>query len=192
MKRLIVGQDVICKNTRHLVQLGLFTALALVLFIVDLRLTLWVALPGLKLGLANLVTLLALTVFAPRAVFLLVIARTCLGAVLGGGGFGLAFAMSLSAGLTSAAVMLYGYRHWQPFFSLIGISVAGAAVHNVTQLTVAALALGSTNVYAYLPYLLHTGTLTGMAMGYMAVSTVSRLLCCYASYRQETRQTGYA
>jgi heptaprenyl diphosphate synthase len=188
MNRLTVNRVALTGSARQLVQLGLFTALALVLFVVDLRLTLWVALPGLKLGLANLVTVLALTVFEARAVLLLVAARACMGAIIGGG-FGIGFAMSFSAGMVSAVVMLYGYRHWQGL-SLVGISVAGAAAHNITQLTVAALVLGSVNVYGYLPYQLFIGTLAGMAMGYLAALAAGRLQCCYAPCRREFGQTG--
>lgn len=165
-------------KVRRIVQLGLFTALALVLYMIDLRLTLWVALPWLKIGLANAVTVVAMTLFEPRAVFLLVAARTCLGAVLGGGGLGPGFAMSFSAGLVSAGVMIYGYRHWRPGLSLVGISVAGAAAHNVTQLTVAALLLASPGVYHLLPYLLFTGTLAGLVMGYIAALALDRLPYC--------------
>lgn len=169
-------------NVHQLMRLGLFTTVALILGLIELRLPFWPVLPGLKLGLANLATLLALDVFNARGVLAIVIARTCLAGLLGGG-FGPAFAMSLSAGLTSAAVMLYAYRHWQPVLSIVGVSVAGALMHNFTQITVAALLVGSTGVYGYLPYLVLAGTLAGTGLGYAAALVISRLPSCGSAFR---------
>lgn len=165
-------------NVRQVIHLGMFAAAAAILSVIDLRITLFAGMPGLKLGLANMATLVALAIFDARAVFLIVVSRVCLGALLGGGGFGPAFAVSFSAGIASTGIMLYGYRRWQPCLSIVGISVAGAIVHNFVQLTVAALLLDSSTVYHYLPYMTLAGTLTGAVIGCAAMPVTQRLRHC--------------
>lgn len=170
-------------NTRQTVLLGLFTAMALVVFVVDLRFTIVPAFPGFKLGLANTVTLVALEFFNSKAILMLVAARTVLGSLFSGTFLGPALAMSLSAGLISTCGMLYGYHRLRPKLSIIGISVLGAALHNFTQLTVAAYLLGSTGLYDYLPLLTVLGIISGTTTGCLAYYAGSKLTLSPGEYQ---------
>ena len=120
-----------------------------------------VPLPGVKLGLANIVTLMALYLMGPKAAFAILIPRCIFGAVFGGGITGLAF--SLTGGLLAMAVM--GLARKIPAFSVYGVSILGAAAHNVGQILAAMVLMNSVYIGAYLPYLLGVALFTGFATG---------------------------
>lgn len=157
-------------NTRRIVLLGLFIAMAGILHIVESWVPLPLAIPGVKLGLANVITLLVIIKLGAKDAFLVACLRVLLGSLFGGVLLGPAFAMSLAGAIVSTAAMIYAQRRWMPTFSLIGISVLGAALHNFAQMVTAAIIVGSLSMLWYLPYLLFfavpTGLLTGLAACY--------------------------
>lgn len=157
-------------DTRRLVVLGLFVAIAGVLHIAESWLALPVPVPGAKLGLANIVALTVIHCYGWRDALTVTILRVLLGSLLGGALIGPAFAMSMGGGLASVAVMAWAHRKWRPAFSLVGISVLGAATHNIAQISIAALLVASSGLYWYLPYLLlfalPTGVATGLTVSY--------------------------
>jgi len=122
-----------------------------------------IPLPGLKLGIANCVLLVALYLTDFKTAFAVLLTK-CIVVSLLFSGFS-SFAYSLTGGLLAVVCMWILFRY-KKSFSIYGISVAGAAVFNIGQITVAAVMLGSIYIYGYLPYLLipsvFTGTLTGL------------------------------
>ncbi len=154
-------------TTKQLTLCAVLTALALALSYVEnfLPLSLAVPLPGVKLGLANIVTVFALYTLGTEQAFFILIARCSLGALFAGNLNALLF--SLLGGLCAMAVMalLSRSRH----LSIYGVSVGGAAAHNCGQVAAAVLTLGNTAPLCYLPLLLgvslFTGALTGFAAG---------------------------
>lgn len=124
-----------------------------------------VPLPGIKLGLANIVTLMALCLFKPRYALMILVPRCILGAVFGGGVTGLLF--SLSGGLLSLGVMVAAGK--TKLFSVYGISILGAAAHNIGQILAAMALMHSVYIGAYLPWLLLLSVATGLLTG---------ALCC--------------
>jgi heptaprenyl diphosphate synthase len=158
-------------HARRLTQFSLLVATAVILHVVEGMFPPPVPVPGAKVGLANIVSLVCLVAFGARAAFLLAAMRTVLGSLLGGGLFGFGFLLSFGAALMSVAgmVLLRGFGRQR--FSLIGVSLFGALVHNVTQLGLAALIVRHIGVFVYLPYMLMgslpTGALTGVAALYV-------------------------
>ena len=142
---------------------GVLTALALALSYTErfIPLQAVIPLPGLKLGLANIITLLALYLLRTRYVTMILLARCVLGAIFGGGITGLAF--SLCGGLLALGVMAAAQRTSR--FSVYGVSVLGAAAHNIGQILAAMVLMGSRYVAAYLPYLLVAAVVTGLVTG---------------------------
>lgn len=138
-------------------------ALALALSYVErfIPLQLVIPLPGIKLGLANVVTLVALYRLRSRYAFAILIPRCILGAVFGGGITGLLF--SLTGGLLALLTMTLAKK--TPLFSVYGVSVLGAAAHNVGQILAAMVLLRSVYVGAYLPWLLIAAIVTGILTG---------------------------
>ena len=150
-------------RTKQLALCALMTALALALSYVErfLPLQLLIPLPRVKLGLANIVTLVALYLLKKRHAFAILLLRCFLGAVFGGGISGLA--MSLTGGILALSVMALCQKG--TFFSIYGVSILGAACHNVGQILAAMVLMNSVYVAGYLPYLLLVALLTGTLTG---------------------------
>ena len=142
---------------------GVLIALALGLSYAErwIPLQMVVPLPGIKLGLANVVTLVALCLMKKRYVTMILLCRCVLGAMFGGGITGLMF--SLTGGMLALGAMILCGK--AGIFSVYGISIVGAALHNVGQILVAMVLMHSVYVGAYLPYLLLTAVVTGTVTG---------------------------
>lgn len=150
-------------RTKRLTLCAVLIALALALSYTErfIPLQMLVPLPGVKLGLANIVTLIALYLMGPKAAFAILIPRCIFGAVFGGGITGLMF--SLTGGLLAMCVMALSRK--LPLFSIYGVSILGAAAHNVGQILAAMVLMRSYYIGAYLPYLLVVALFTGFATG---------------------------
>lgn len=151
-------------KTKHLVILALFISQALILSIIESWIAIPSPVPGVKLGLANIITLVTIVFFGFKDVLVLVTVRSLLGSLLGGG-FVL-FPYSLAGGLLSAVVMYIFRKKMDKSFSLVGISIAGAIAHNLGQLSVAAFMMGGPAVFGYLPVLMVSGVIMGCFIGF--------------------------
>ena len=127
--------------------------------------------PGIKLGLSNLVVLVTIYSIGPSYAFAVNLTRILLSGLLFGGVS--AMMNSLAGGMLSFAVMVLLKK--TKLFSPIGISMAGGVTHNVGQLTVAALMIESVKIYLYLPALLISGMATGILLGIGTVLILDRL-----------------
>ena len=153
-------------TTKKLALAAVLTALALGLSTLEnlFPVSLLVPLPGIKLGLANIVTVFALyRLGAPFALAILV-ARCLLGAMFAGNVSALLF--SLMGGVLAMLVMILLRRAKR--LSVYGVSIAGAAAHNIGQICAAMLVLGGTAVLGYLPALLGVSLVTGALTGFVA------------------------
>ena len=142
------------------------------LFFVELRLPLVAAVPGFKLGLANIVTVAALRLFRAREALLLLVLRIVLGSVFAGSLPALSF--SLAGGLLALSVGVLLLRA-VPRVSLALLGVAGALSHNVGQLLAAAFWLGTLDVFYYAPVLFALALVTGAATGFLAQEVLRRM-----------------
>jgi heptaprenyl diphosphate synthase len=160
-------------KTKKLVLLALMVAIALALNYFERFIPIVITLPGVKLGLANVVSLIALSLFGFSEVLTIVILRTVLSASFYGSISALMF--SLAGGVLSLIGMklLFGFR--KKGLSTIGISVFGAVCHNIGQVTVAVIILNSTAIYAYLPFLLMSSVVTGIVIGIVAERAINYL-----------------
>ena len=151
-------------TTRELTVCAMLVALALALSYLEsfFPLSLVIPLPGVKLGLANVVTLFALYALGPGQAVLILLGRCFLGAMFAGTINALLF--SLLGGAAALAMMMLLSRGRR--LSIYGVSIGGAAAHNCGQVAAAVWTLGNTAPLYYLPVLLGvslgTGTLTGV------------------------------
>lgn len=164
------------EKTKALALSAVLVALALALSYLErlFPLQLLIPLPGVKLGLANIVTMMALYFLGAKPAFAILVVRCLLGSLFGGSISGLA--MSLSGGICAFVVMALAKR--LPVFSIYGVSILGAAAHNTGQVLAAVALLYSLHSFAYLPFLLFvsigSGFLTGAvsAAGFRAFGAI--------------------
>lgn len=151
------------KSIKKLSLCSVLTTLALIIFIVEAQIPLPIHIPGIKLGLANIITLFALLYLSPRDAFLILIARILLGSVFSGNPSVLLY--SLSGGLLCLAVEVLCLKLLGKAF-ICEISVIGASVHNTVQILCSFFITKSTSVFLYLPPLLIAGMWAGATCGF--------------------------
>ncbi len=149
----------------------MFTALALILSYVESLLPAFYGIPGVKLGLANSMSLVILYIIGTRGAFCVSIIRVILSGFLFGNLFSIAY--SMAGALLSMTVMSLMKKTSR--FSVIGISMMGGMSHNIGQLIVAMLVVENLNLVYYLPVLLLSGLLTGFIIGLLSNEIIKRL-----------------
>ena len=147
--------------TKRIANSAMLVALALIFSYVEVLIPFSFGIPGIKLGLANLVVVTGLFILKPSEVFGILLTRIILVAFLFGNMSSLIY--SLSGGILSFCVMLLLKRC--KGFSITGISIAGGISHNIGQLVVAAIVVESVSVFYYMPVLMISGLVTGMLIG---------------------------
>lgn len=150
---------------------GVFTALALIFSYVESLIPIHFGIPGVKLGLANLIIVIALYKMSINEAYILSVIRI----VLAGFMFGNLFAIlySLAGGMLSLTIMCILKKTDK--FSAYGVSMAGGVFHNVGQLLMAAIVLESVSIGYYFPVLLISGLATGFVIGVIANEMIKRL-----------------
>lgn len=151
---------------------GVFTALALIFSYVETLIPVNLGIPGVKLGLANLIIVVALYKMRLSEAYLLSVVRVLLAGFIFGNYFSIIY--RLAGGLLSLTVMAL-LKKWGGF-SLQGISIAGGVFHNIGQLIVAAVVVETFSVTYYFPVLLVAGLLTGLVIGIVAEMMLKRLV----------------
>ena len=159
------------KKSRTVALTGLLIALALVLSYLESLVPLSFAIPGIKLGLPNLVIVFALYRLRWPTAAAISLLRVLLVALLFGSALSLAY--SAAGALLSFAVMLLLRRTGR--FGCTGVSVAGAVAHNLGQIAAAALLLETSSLAWYFPVLCLSGTVAGVCIGLLSALLVKRI-----------------
>lgn len=159
-------------STKKLTKLALLTTIALILFTVEAQIPVPLPIPGVKLGLANVVTVYAAFTMGAGETMLILLGRILLGSIFTGTVVTMLY--SLGGGLLCMAVTLL-LTHVLSRDQIWMASVAGAVFHNIGQLLVAMVIMKSAAVFAYLPYLLLSGMVTGGFTGFAAQAATKHL-----------------
>lgn len=150
----------------------MMTTIALIIFIVELRIPNLVPIPGVKLGLANIVTVYAMYHFTAKETMMILLARILLGSIFGGNISAIFY--SLGGAMLCLAGMLLLRRVIDEKYIWI-CSILGAVLHNIGQIAVAALMMKTTAVISYLPFLLVSGCIAGAFIGVCAQILIGRV-----------------
>jgi len=151
-------------TTKRVAYCALLTALAMIFGYVEALIPFGFGIPGVKLGLANIVIVLALYMLPARQVFAIQLMRIVLVSFLFGNLSMMLY--SLAGGMLSLVVMLLLKR--RDVFSITGVSIAGGVSHNVGQLIVAALVVQNLKIMFYFPIMIMAGLITGCLIGVLA------------------------
>ena len=155
--------DSIAQNEK-IVIMALMVALGVILHRLEAMLPL--PTPWVKLGLANLMTLMALIYLGTQEAFLVTLLRVILGSILGGTFLGPTFFLSLAGGLAGTAIMCGIYNRGKGPFSLVGISVCGAYAHTFANaVCVYFFLIKQASFFALLPFFLSLALITGILTG---------------------------
>lgn len=159
-------------NVRKLCTLALLTAAALVIFVAEAQIPPVIAVPGVKLGLSNIIVLLTMYIYGRREGAVVLGLKIILGSIFSGQL--MSFFYSAAGGLLCLGVMslLKGVLTEKQIWAT---SAFGAAAHNIGQLIVAIAILGTEKLVWYLPVLLASGIITGLFTGLCAQITLPRL-----------------
>lgn len=158
-------------ETRKIVHMGMLIALAMVLSFIESQIPAFIAVPGMKLGLANIAIVFALYSLGFKEALGVSLIRVVLSAILFG---------SVVSGLYSAAgaiLSLLGMALLKKsgFFGTVGVSVSGAVLHNLGQIGIACFILRTQALVYYLPFLILSAVVAGVVIGIIAAVLVERL-----------------
>ena len=150
---------------------GMFTALAMIFSYVEVLIPINLGIPGMKLGLANLVVVVTLYTMGVPMAFVVSMIRIMLVSMT----FGSFSAMlySMAGGILSFCGMALLKK--VPNFSVIGVSLLGGVLHNTGQLLVAMAVVENINLIAYLPPLMIAGMVTGILIGIVSAQVIPRI-----------------
>lgn len=155
--------------------LGVFLALALICSYIETLIPFHFGIPGVKLGLTNLVVILVLYEIGAKEAFGISVLRIFITGMLFGNVFSILY--SLSGGILSFVVMLLLKKTNK--LGCVSVSVAGGISHNVGQLLVAAVMVHNFHIFFYIPILLIAGLITGFLIGILAQELLIRLSVCF-------------
>ncbi|MBU5590268.1 Gx transporter family protein [Clostridium sp. MSJ-4] len=151
------------KNTNKMVFMALLVAQALVLYIFEGMIPVPFITPGAKLGLSNIVTVIALYTLSYKETFIIIFLRILLSTMFGGSLS--SFMYSVAGALLSYIIMIIVKTVGKNKVSIIGVSSSGAVFHNIGQLLMAAMIVQNIGVMLYLPILTIAGVGTGIFVG---------------------------
>ena len=158
-------------HTRKLTVLAMTLSFALILSFVESRIPALVAIPGIKAGLANIAVIFALYKLGAREAVVVSLLRVTIVSMLFGSVASLIY--SVAGAVLSLSVMIL-LKKLTPL-SEVTISVFGGVMHNVGQIVAASFMLSTNVVVYYLPFLLISGTLAGIAIGVASALLIKRI-----------------
>ncbi len=158
-------------NTKRIARYGLLIALALILSYLESLIPVFVAVPGVKMGLPNIVIMFALYSLGTKDAVIISLIRV----VLAGAMFGNVFAILYSAAGAVLSLLVMALLLKTKRFGPIGVSVAGGVAHNVGQIIVAILVTETAQIVFYLPVLCISGIAAGVLIGIVSGIVIERL-----------------
>lgn len=158
-------------STKRITLIAMLTAFALTIFIVEAQIPPLVPIPGIKLGLANIITLFAIMTIGRKDAFIIMILRVILGSVFAGNMMSCLY--SLAGGLVCFAAMALTRNIFKQNM-IWCISIIGAIGHNIGQILVAIALTNTIQIAWYLPVLIISAVMTGLFTGLVAQYTLKR------------------
>lgn len=158
-------------NNRVIALCGVLTALAMVLSYLESLIPVSYAVPGVKLGLANMITIIAMQKLGFKNALVISVGRIILSGILFGN---IAVIIYSMAGALLSLLIMWGVGKIK-IFSMVGISVCGAVAHNFGQLIVAAFMMENIRIMYYMLVLAISGTIAGIVIGISASAIIKNI-----------------
>lgn len=158
-------------NTKKMTIAALMAALALIFSYVEVLIPFTIGIPGIKLGIANIVIIIALYYLGPKYAITINVVRVLIAGLLFNGLFGALY--SLVGAVVSFIVMVVLKK--TDVFSIVGVSMAGGVAHNLGQILVAAVLVANVRIFIYFPVLIISGVITGAVIGVVSGVMLKKL-----------------
>lgn len=159
-------------KTQNLVKLSLLTAISLAIFVIETRIPNLIPIPGVKLGLANIITVWSVYNCKAHETAMMLLARIILGAIFCG--TALSFIYSFCGAAACFAICI-AIKRLIPRDKMWLMSIIGAIFHNIGQITAATIIMRTTAVLVYIPILMISGIIAGFFCGLGALAVDKRL-----------------
>ena len=161
------------KSTNKIIYLSLLVSLGLALNIIESTIPIPIAVPGAKLGLANIVTLIAIVMYGLKDAIIITVLRSFTFALAVGAFSSLPY--SLSGGILAVFAMYTVYRFGNKYYSLVGISLWGAFAFNVGQVSASSVILENIRIFNYLPIMTLISIFSGFFVGLSTTFIIRKL-----------------
>ncbi len=158
-------------KTKKLTVMALSVALAMILSFVESQIPAFVAIPGVKVGLANIAVVFVLYKLGWKEAVAISLVRVFMVSLLFGSGVSLMYSAAGAALSLGGMILLMRFK----VFSTVAVSVAGGVLHNVGQIAMACLLLQTDVIKYYLPFLVLSGTIAGVVIGLVSALMVKRV-----------------
>ena len=157
-------------ETKMITRLGMLLAVSLILSYIESLIPVIISVPGIKLGLANIITMYVLYVYKQKTAFVIMLMRVLISGILFTGLNTVIF--GLLGGIFCIISMTIAVRLKK--FSIMGVSVSGAVFHNLGQILAAFIIMDNVNILYYFPFLMISGIITGFIIGYISAVVIKR------------------
>lgn len=158
-------------NTKKLTTMAIMVSFALILSFIESRIPAFVAIPGVKVGLANIAVIFTLYKMGVKEAAAISVVRILLVSMLFGSPVSLIY--SLAGAALSFAVMLL-LKEFTPLTE-VAVSVSGGVMHNIGQIIAASIVMDTNIVVYYLPFLVLSGTIAGIVVGLTTAMLIKRV-----------------
>ena len=158
-------------NVKKITQMAMLTAIALTIFMIEAQIPALVPIPGVKLGLANIVTVFAVFALGPKEAAMILFVRIFLGAVFAGNFSTILYS---GAGGLLAILITIGLRKILTHQQLWVAGAIGAVFHSIGQMAVAVAVTGTPGILVYLPMMIVCSIITGLFTGLCAQLLLNR------------------
>ena len=158
-------------NTKKLTTMAIMVSFALILSFIESRIPAFVAIPGVKVGLANIAVIFTLYKMGIKEAAAISVVRILLVSMLFGNPVSLVY--SLAGAALSFSVMLL-LKKLTPLTE-VAVSVSGGVMHNIGQIIAASIILDTNVVAYYLPFLILSGTIAGIVVGLITAMLIKRV-----------------
>ena len=152
--------------------LGVFAALAIIFGYVESLIPFHIGIPGVKLGLANIITVVMLYKMGTKEAGIITVIRVLVVGFL----FSNAFSIIYSLAGCFLSLVTMSLLKKRECFSIYGISMAGGVAHNIGQIAMASIVMETGSIWYYLPVLLISGVLTGLVIGIVSEEMLKRII----------------
>lgn len=168
---LLLNSEKNSKKVKNIAMCGVLITLSMIFSYIDSLISIPIPVPGVRLGISNIVIITALYIVGVKEAITVNILRITLTSILFGNAT--SFWFSITGGMLSIVVMILLKKI--ELFSTIGVSVAGGVTHNIGQIMAAVIIMETDAILYYLPVLLITGTFTGIVVGVLTAMVLKRL-----------------